>query len=413
MDQAQKTVFYDRHAALGAKFVEFGGWEMPMEYAGGIIQEHLSTRKHAGLFDVSHMGRFLFDGKDALPFLQHVLSNDAGALAPGESQYTLIPNENGGAIDDAYLYRFRVDDYLLVVNASNREKVWRHFQTVRGRFDRLDMTDQTGSLAMVSLQGPESADILRSLIDFGHLPEPRRNALSIAIIQGSEVLAARTGYTGEPVCFELFMQASDAPAIWDLLAEGGATPVGLGARDTLRLEAGLPLYGHELGKDPQGREIPIFACPPSRFAVSFSSSKGRYIGRGALERQFEELRRITDRRFTDIRFLFRRIVPVAMVDRGVARAGNAVSLHDRQKGWVTSGTMVPYWKMDGPGVSSRPTEHTGMRAIGLALIDSSLGQGDVVSIDIRGRKAEAILVPGNLQSDTAPYARAILYGQPA
>jgi aminomethyltransferase len=223
---------------------------------------------------------------------------------------------------------------------------------------------------------------------------------------------SRTGYTGEPVCFELFVQASNAPAIWDLLTQRGATPIGLGARDTLRLEAGLPLYGHELGEDPEGQEIPIFSCPPSRFAVSFSSSKGRYIGRGALEKQFEELRRINDHRFTDIRFLSRRIFPVAMVDRGVARAGNAVLFHDRQQGWVTSGTMVPYWKMEGSGASSRLSQHTGMRAIGLALVDSRLGPGDVVSIDIRGKKAEAVLVSRNLQSDVAPYAGAILHGRP-
>jgi len=273
MEALPRTILYDRHVALGAKIVEFGGWEMPVQYPSGIVQEHLATRKQAGLFDVSHMGRFIIRGNNRLPFLQHVLSNNADALDVGESQYTIIPNEQGGALDDAYLYRFVEEEYLLVVNASNRVKDWDHLQVHAEKIGDVEMIDQTFETAMLSLQGPRSKDMLSTLIDSGPLPDPLRNKLSIATLAGAEVLLARTGYTGEPICFELFVENTDALKIWDLLIEKGAHAVGLGARDTLRLEAALPLYGHELGEDPQRSEIPIFAMPLSRFAVSFSPSK--------------------------------------------------------------------------------------------------------------------------------------------
>ncbi|MBW2252445.1 MAG: glycine cleavage system protein T, partial [Deltaproteobacteria bacterium] len=149
MTELYKTVFYDRHVNLGANIVEFGGWEMPIQYDSGIVQEHLATRKHAGLFDVSHMGRFVISGKDSLAFLQYVLSNNAAALEIEESQYTIIPNEIGGAIDDAYLYRFVEDEYLLVVNASNREVDWNHLNLHLKKFKEVKMVDRTIDLAMI------------------------------------------------------------------------------------------------------------------------------------------------------------------------------------------------------------------------------------------------------------------------
>ena len=161
MNQLQRTPFYHQHLALNAKMVEFGGWEMPLMYPDGIIQEHLNTRRGAGLFDVSHMGRFRVRGKSALPFLQHVLTNNAAALSlyseSGQdvgAQYTLIPTETGGAVDDAYLYRFWEDEYLLVVNAANREKDWLHFETLMADFHELELLDHTEEMAMLSLQGP-------------------------------------------------------------------------------------------------------------------------------------------------------------------------------------------------------------------------------------------------------------------
>jgi aminomethyltransferase len=245
MSELLRTVFFNKHQDLDATIVEFGGWEMPIQYPAGIINEHMATRKNAGIFDVSHMGRLYFTGKDTIPFLQYVLTNNALALEVGESQYTLIQNENGGAIDDAYLYRFKQEEYLLVVNASNREKDVAHFKKHLALFQ----DDKTFEVSMISLQGPLSKSIIQQIVTGGILPEPARNNLSIVDIKGAETCLARTGYTGEPLGFELFIENKHAVFIWDLLMEKGALPIGLGARDTLRLEACLPLYGHELGMD--------------------------------------------------------------------------------------------------------------------------------------------------------------------
>jgi aminomethyltransferase len=407
MKNLYKTILHDHHVGLGAQMVEFGGWIMPMQYPQGIVQEHLATRRHAGLFDVSHMGRFTLGGKDALPFLQHVLSNNAAGLEEGQSQYTLIPNESGGAIDDAYLYRFHAHEYLLVVNAGNRLKDWNHFQTCLSGFEDVTLQDKTQDISMLSLQGPESKDILQKVIDGGALPEPMRNHLSIATIQGKKVLIARTGYTGEPLCFELFIQSADTPAVWGLLMDQGAHPVGLGARDTLRLEAGLPLYGHELGMDPDGQEIPVYASPLSRFAVSLSPLKKDFIGRKALEKQFRAFKKIADQDYTRIHDLPRCIMPVALKKKGVARAGYKIFKQDRHVGYVTSGTMIPRWEIEGQGIFSKLTENHDLRGICLALVDSTLVEGDDIEIEIRGKQAPAIIVPFHMRSEAPPFARSI------
>ncbi len=197
MSELLRTVFYDRHVALGAKMAEFVGWEMPIFYPTGIVQEHLATRKEAGIFDVSHMGRFIIRGTGTLKFLQHVLSNNAEALDIREvgAQYTIIPNKTGGAVDDSYLYRFVQDEYLLVVNGANRKKDWDHFLSLLNDFDNVELTDNTKEIAMLSLQGPKSREILEEIVEAGPLPEPMRNAVSIVTISGTKVKLARTGYT--------------------------------------------------------------------------------------------------------------------------------------------------------------------------------------------------------------------------
>jgi aminomethyltransferase len=399
-----RTVLHDCHARLGATLVEFGGWEMPVQYPAGIVQEHLATRRRAGLFDVSHMGRFRLRGGDALPLLQHALSNNAAALEVGEAQYTMIPGADGGALDDAYLYRFVAEEYLLVVNAANRQRDWEHLNALARRYPRAELTDHTTELAMLSLQGPATRDLLTVILESGSLPEPLRNRLAIAAFEGAPLLLGRTGYTGEPIGFELFIGASKAPALWDRLIAEGAQPVGLGARDTLRLEAGLPLYGHELGRDPEGREIPIFACSLARFAVSFSALKGDCIGRQALARQFEAFRRILDRDLSRIADLPRLVQPIALVDKGIARAGARVLRGGKPAGFVTSGTMVPYWMSAGAGIDAVQTDEKGMRAIGLALLDSGLREGDEVEVDIRGRMTRAVIVPYHLRNEAPPRA---------
>ncbi len=404
-----RTALYDRHVAAGGRMVDFAGWEMPIQYPGGIISEHVATRKHAGLFDVSHMGRFLIRGADALPFLQHVLTNNAAALEPCQAQYTILGDEAGGAIDDAYLYRFVDDEYLLVVNASNRLKDWDHFRREAGRFADLELHDATREIAMIALQGPESRDILSGAVERGRLPEPLRNELSVLTAAGAAVRVGRTGYTGEPLCFELFVAAEAAARLWEALVAGGASPAGLGARDTLRLEAGLPLYGFELGLDDEGVEIPLFAIQLAKLAVSFSPLKGDFIGRAALARQHDAFALVVARDYSLRADLPRLVQPVAVTGRGVARTHAPVLLGERRVGYVTSGTSVPYWIVEGEGLDSRQTDQRARRSIALAYLDCDVVENDAVTVDIRGTQAPGLVVPFHLRSDAPPLARPIVY----
>ena len=409
MDELMRTALYDRHVAAGGRMVDFAGWEMPIQYPGGIISEHIATRKYAGLFDVSHMGRFLIRGADALPFLQHVLTNNAAALELCQAQYTILGDEAGGAIDDAYLYRFVDDEYLLVVNASNRLKDWDHFRREAGRFADLELHDATREIAMIALQGPESRDILSGAVERGRLPEPLRNELSVLTAAGAAVRVGRTGYTGEPLCFELFVAAEAAAGLWEALVAGGASPAGLGARDTLRLEAGLPLYGFELGLDDEGVEIPLFAIQLAKLAVSFSPLKGDFIGRAALARQHDAFARVVARDYSLRADLPRLVQPIAVTGRGVARTHAPVLLDERRVGYVTSGTSVPYWIVEGEGLDSRQTDQRARRSIALAYLDCDVVENDAVTVDIRGTQAPGLVVPFHLRSDAPPLARPIVY----
>ncbi len=405
----KRTVLYETHLAAGARMVEFGGWEMPLQYPTGIVEEHLRTRKEAGLFDVSHMGRFQVRGPAALPFLQHTSSNNAAALDAGQAQYTMIPSATGGALDDAYLYRLTEEEYLLVVNAANREKDWGHL-TARARdFPGAELADRTEELAMLSLQGPLSRQILAPLLERGCLPEPERNALCRASLAGHRVTVSRTGYTGEALGFELFVPRDGAVAVWNALTAAGAVASGLGARDTLRLEAGLPLYGHELGTDPEGKEIPIFACPLARFAVSFSPLKGAYLGREALYRQYQVYRRILRGDFSDTGDLPRVVRPVALLERGVARQGSEVYRGAGRIGWVTSGTVVPYWVVEGEGLPSRLSDRSEKRPLCLALLDAQVEELEPLQIEVRERKLAGLVVPYFLRAEVPPYTRPILF----
>ncbi len=238
-----------------------------------------------------------------------------------------------------------------------------------------------------------------------------RNELSIVEIEGARILLARTGYTGEPICFELFIENADALRVWDLLVENGANPVGLGARDSLRLEAGLPLYGHELGPDPEGNEIPAFASDLSRFAVSFSPLKGDYIGREAFYQQFMALKNILNQQFSEIDALPQRVLLFELAGRGIARHGDRVWAGEQAMGYVTSGTMVPYWETEGEGVESQYSDENTRRAIGMALVSSELWEGDEIEVEIRGRKIPATIVPWFLRGEAPPYARAVIHHQ--
>jgi aminomethyltransferase len=383
----------------------FTGWDMPVQYNDGIIKEHLSVRSGAGIFDVSHMGRFVIRGGKALNFLQHVLSNNARALDPGQSQYSLIVDENGCAVDDVYLFRFVESEFVLVVNAVNAGRDLDHLRGFLSEFPEVTIEDATDQTVMLSIQGPRSRAILEPLIETGRMPDPFKNALSHAQLAGCSVRISRTGYTGEPLGFEIFVDAGSAVYLWDLLVERGAQPIGLGARDTLRLEAGFPLYGHELGKDPEGADIPVFASPLACFAVSFSPLKGEFVGKEALLRQFSAYREIVNRDFRDIEALPRRILPVSVTGRGIPRAGCRVFNHDAFAGYITSGTMVPYFKTEGTGIRSKITDEYAMRPVCLGLLDSRLREDSELEIDIRGKKIPARVVPYHLRSEAPPFAR--------
>lgn len=413
MTTLNRTIFFEQHIQLGAKIVEFGGWEMPIQYPEGILKEHMATREEAGIFDVSHMGRLFLKGTDVIAFLQHALTNNAQALAVGESQYTLIQNESGGAIDDAYLYRFKEEEYLLVVNASNREKDLAHLRDVLKEFSDVEMLDKTFDVAMISLQGPLSKDIMEGIInkETCSLPEPARNKLSSVQIDGCEVLLARTGYTGEPICFELFVKNEKACAIWDLLIEKGAKPIGLGARDTLRLEACLPLYGHELGVDRDGIEMPIFVSRLSKFAVSLSGLKGDFIGKKALLAQHAAFKRIVHHDFSDITALPKVVMPIAITGKGIGREGYRIFYNDKHVGYITSGTSVPYRLPTGSGLHGTFEPVVKKRPIALALLDSTIQTGTVLEVEIRKKRCEAVVVPYHMSSQAPPYVRAILHDQ--
>ena len=411
MSELKRTQLYETHVAAGASMVDFGGWEMPVQYPTGIVAEHLYTRHFCSLFDVSHMGRLLIEGPERLAFLQHVLSSNVAGLDLNMAQYCILPDEDGGAVDDAYLYRFEEERFLLVVNAANTEKDLMHLRSVVKDYD-CTITDITSRWASIAVQGPKSKDLLTTLSGGVQVTEPMKNALNTLTFEGHEVKVAKTGYTGEPLGYEVYCRSEDAAWLWNRLVELGARPAGLGARDTLRMEAGFPLYGHEMGVDPDGQGMPIFAVPLAKFAVSFAPQKGEFIGRKALERQFDAFRRIMNRDFSDCAALPRRILPIALLDRGVMRAGMAVYRGEKQVGWVTSGTMVPYYVAEGEGLETVITEETAKRAIGLCYVDSDVLTDDVVEVDIRGRRLKAVIPARHMSVGAPPYARPLLYRRP-
>ena len=411
MSELKRTQLYDVHVAAGATMVDFGGWEMPIQYPSGIIAEHLYTRQVCSLFDVSHMGRLLIEGPQRKEFLQHVLTSNVSALDLNMAQYCIIPNENGGAVDDAYLYLFQEDNYLLVVNAANIDKDLEHLNRALSGFD-CTITNISDQWASIAVQGPKSKEMLMTLTG-GVSPtkEPTKNSLGTVSLEGRQARIAKTGYTGEPLGYEVYVRSEDAVWLWNRLVELGARPAGLGARDTLRMEASFPLYGHEMGTAPDGSEIPIFAVPLAKFAVSFSAQKGDFIGRAALERQHQAFIRHMDRDFSDLSPLPRRIAPIALLDRGVMRAGMEIYQGDKLVGWVTSGTMVPYFKTQGEGLSTVILEASGKRAIGLCYIDSDVLVDDTVEVDIRGKRLKAVIPARHMSVGAPPFARPLLYGE--
>ena len=406
-----RTVLHNWHSSHGGKMVDFAGWSMPVQYGTGIIAEHLATRRGAGVFDVSHMGRYRVTGPGAESFLLATLTNNASGLDPWQAQYTFIANESGGVVDDAYLYRLADEDFLLVVNAGNRAVDWEWLSRYLPD-SGVGLVDESAEVAMLSLQGPAASDVLTRLVDAGELPENKRNRIAVVDFEGRNLTVARTGYTGESVCFELFPETGAALRLWERLVEAGATPVGLGARDSLRLEAGLPLYGHELGPGPDDRDIALFANSLARFAVR-TGTESEFVGSAALRAQREEYELIlrhelatppSERRLTHL------VQSVAVFDgRRPLRQGYKVRYQGEDVGWITSGTTVPYAVFEGEGLAAAPGGEHAMRPIGLALLRSDLlPRRDVPLhvevLDGRGNATTAQVVERNAWP-VAPFVR--------
>lgn len=319
----RRTPLFDAHATLRARIVPFAGWEMPVQYSG-VLAEVKAVRERAGLFDVSHMGRVRVTGPDALAFFQYVCVSDIAKLpvpegGTGVAQYSLLCNEQGGVIDDIIVYRLGAEEFVVVVNASNRDKDAAHLTRCTAGFD-LQMVDESDATALLAVQGPHAVALVSGLADRDFSGTPRFGVVH-GTVAGVPIMAARTGYTGEDG-FELFCAAEHAPALWTALVENGAMPCGLGARDTLRVEAALPLYGHEMDE-----QTSPFAA---RLAwVVKTDKENDFVGKAALVEAKAAPRSQV-------------LVGLEMLDRAIPRDGYPVTQPDGQiVGVVTSGTFSP------------------------------------------------------------------------
>jgi aminomethyltransferase len=325
MAQAHETLLAtplaDRHVALGAKMVEFAGWLMPVQYSG-ILDEHRAVRARAGLFDLSHMGELFVEGEQAGSGLAYALLTDPLALAVGRAQYSMICAPDGGVIDDLIVYRLGPERFLIVANASNAAAV-SDALAERLAGCRAVLDDRSLATALVAIQGPLAAGVLAPLTDVA-LDGLRYYAIAEGRVAGAVALVARTGYTGEDG-FEVIVDIAHAGVVWDALLQAGSpvgvVPVGLGARDTLRLEAGMPLYGNELGRDGTPYEAGLGR-------VVKLTKDGDFVGRAALERAHAEGPR-------------KKLVGLVVRGRGIARHGYPVFAGERITGVVTSGTLSP------------------------------------------------------------------------
>jgi aminomethyltransferase len=349
---AQRTPLYDTHVALGARMVDFAGWDMPIQYTT-IMEEHQAVRQAAGMFDVSHMGRLSFGGPDALAFIQQVYTNNAATLTDGQARYGLVCNEQGGVRDDVLVYRWPYG-YAMVVNASNRPKIVEWLAQHKGG-RQVEITDQTTTTAMIAMQGPKAVALCQGLTEADPAALSYYHAKPTRY-RGKACVVSRTGYTGEEG-LEFMVGAGQAVELWEELRQRGAKPCGLGARDTLRLEAAMPLYGHELSE-----EIDPFQAG---LAWAVKMDKGDFIGRAALERRRED------------KSLPRR-VGLELAGKRLAREGSAIRAGGRDIGRACSGTFAP----------------TLQKAIAMAYVAPAFtAPGTEVEVDVRGKGEAARVVP--------------------
>jgi aminomethyltransferase len=316
----KSTALEQIHIALGAKMVPFAGYNMPVQYSG-LRQEHAAVREQAGMFDVSHMGEFFVEGPDAIPFLQKVTSNDVSKLIPGKIQYSCFPNEQGGIVDDLLVYCFSEEHFLLVVNASNIAKDWNHLQNYTSGF-QVELSNQSDDYSLLAVQGPKTTEILQ-LLTQESLHEIKYYNFVVGRIAGiEEVIISATGYTGAGG-FELYVPNAHAAKIWNAVIEAGESygllPAGLGARDTLRLEMGMCLYGNDIDDTTSPLEAGLGWI--TKFSKDFISSQ-------TFAKQKEE-------------GLSKKLVGFEMIDRGIPRHGYEIAKNGKVVGRVTSGTASP------------------------------------------------------------------------
>lgn len=359
--ELKKTPLNSAHRRLGGRMVEFGGWDMPVQYPAGTMTEHLRTRTHAGLFDVSHMGEIDVRGADAIAFVNRLTSNDATRLIDGQAQYSALTTPEGTVIDDLLVYRFAEDHLLLVVNAGTTEKDWDWITSHPGN-ENVELSNVSAAYCQIAVQGPDALSILHQLtavpladIKYYHFAEGE--------VDGVPAIVSRTGYTGEDG-FEVYAAADKAEQIWHKIldagkfgAEDGVLPCGLAARNTLRLEAGMCLYGHEIDETTTLLEANLgWIC---------KLNKGDFIGRERLAKQNEE-------------GIKRKLVGFEVTDRGIARDGQDVLIDGKPVGQVTSGSPAPFLKKN----------------IGMAYVPVEFAnEGRAIEIDVRGRAVGAKIVP--------------------
>lgn len=360
-ENLKKTPLNAEHRALGGKMVDFGGWDMPVQYTAGVIAEHMGTRTRSGLFDVSHMGEIWAEGPDAIPFVNRLTTNDVTKLVDGQAHYSALTNENGGVVDDLLVYRFGPEQLLLVVNAGTTDKDW-EWITTRKRDEDVALTNASPDYCQIAVQGPDAVSILQKLTDTP-LDEIKYYHFTTGQVDGVDSIISRTGYTGEDG-FEVYAAADRAVQLWNKLldtggygAEGGILPAGLAARNTLRLESGMSLYGHELSDE----------ITPLEAGLGWITKlqKGEFTGSDELAAQKEA-------------GLKRKLVGFEMVDKGIARDDFDVYIGGEKVGYVTSGSPAPFLKKN----------------IGLAFLPVEFANiGQEIKIDVRGKHLAAIITP--------------------
>jgi aminomethyltransferase len=346
-----RTPLYDWHVSHGGRMVDFAGWDMPVQYTN-IVEEHTAVRTAAGLFDISHMGRLSFAGTDSLDLIQHVFTNNAATMKDFQARYGLVCNEKGGIRDDVLVYRWPYG-WAMVVNASNRDKIVAWLELHKGR-SNVQVQDQTLATCMIALQGPRAVEMFQGLTEADVAPLGYYHA-SATRLNGHNCVVSRTGYTGEDG-LEIMIGAAQGVALWEELVRRGARPCGLGARDTLRLEAAMPLYGHELNEEVDPLQAGL------NWAVKFD--KGDFVGRAALL----EKRQDTSR---PVR------VGLELEGKRIAREGATVSCDGQMIGRVTSGTFAP----------------TLARTVAMAYVEPAhAAVGTPCRVDVRGKEESARVV---------------------